>query len=712
MLKKALILTLSFLFCIATIVFAIQSVKQKNNNQIKNGKAKTVNVKKSTVQSVTPDTTATKKSSPIVADYKGGVITRADVEERIAKIPAQYQPQYQTTQGMGKILDMMATEVVFYQKALKEGLDKDPTLIQKMNDGLKPLFMQEYYQRNIQKRVQISPADKETYYNQNKKKYFDSPNTTIAYLQTSDKKDADKAIAALRKGMSFAEAVKEFSTNKYSKELQGKIKNIRSNGYIPGVGNDTGLDSLITSAVADSTTLYGPYQTSNGFHIFKVMSRVPGRQKTFEEVAGDIENKIRPTKENDLTKFVVDSLKTVYQIKINNSVLDSLNQKNDKLSNDLMNQKLVTSNDPSLDLTAKDFLDIMKSLSPQEQMMFTKGSGKTQFLDQVLTRNLFAAEAKRLNYDKLLANTDNYIQTKRYVLLQQIYTDLVLNAIKITNEDKQQYYNQNKELFAIQPNRKIQQLTFLKEDEAKKMRTKYVGLLKKHKNDAILDMIRKSSTKPEQDGNIDNIYRNNIIPGIGTDSTYSQMVWKTPLNETSPVFKNSKGNFVFLTVLADNPITYRSFNEVEPRIELALKKDKEKEKRDSVTQDLKTEFNFKEYPERLEVTRTAKEYFDMADTAARNQKYSDAISSYDEIIKRYANGTDDYKAMFMKGFLLAEEMKKTDEAVKVFETFLSKYKQGELNESAKYMLDELKNGTANEEIPIKNQDTGSSDDKE
>ncbi len=702
MFKKEITLLLTFLICTASFLFAVQTAKQKINGKEKNARTKTVNVKKATVQKNAPDTTATKPASPIVAEYTGGVITKADVEERISKIPAQYQPQYQTTQGRKQILDMMSTEVVFYQKALKEGLDKNPDIMKKMDDALKPLYMQEFYKRNIQNRINVTEADKNNYYNTNKVKFYENPNTTILYVQTADKNEADKVITSLNKGMSFTDAVKTYSSNKYSKDLQGKIKNIRFNGYVPGVGSDAQLDSLIMATPVDSMVVNGPVQTKTGFHIFKVISRVPGRQKTYNEVSADIENKVRPQKESDLTKQVVDSLKIAYKVKINDVLLDSLNQKNNNISIELMNQKLITSSNPSLDMTAKDFLDAFKTVSPQEQQMFMKGNGKTQFLDQVLTKNLFTSEAKKLNYEQYVSKADSYSQTKRYVLLQQIYTELVIDKIQITDNDVKAYYEKNKDSFAIQPIRKIQQLTFKNEATAKKMRPKYLALIKKNKQDAILDMIRKSSIRPEQDGIIDNIYKNNIIPGIGTDSTYNRIVWNTNVNETSPLFKNSKNDWVFFTVIKDSPITYRTLTEVESRIQVSLKKEKEKEKRESVTDELLIEFNFKKYPDKLDITRTAKEYFDLADTAARNGKFMEAVSNYDEIIKRYPNNTDDYKAMFMTGFLLAEELKQKDDAIKEFTIFLNKFKEGELNESAKFMLEELKKDSPEEDNPSKN----------
>lgn len=62
---------------------------------------------------------------------------------------------------------------------------------------------------------------------------------------------------------------------------------------------------------------------------------------------------------------------------------------------------------------------------------------------------------------------------------------------------------------------------------------------------------------------------------------------------------------------------------------------------------------------------------------------------YDQIIDNYPNGIDDYKAYFMKAFLVAEEIKDTDAALQMFKTFLTRYPEGDLHESARFMIDSL-----------------------
>jgi outer membrane protein assembly factor BamD (BamD/ComL family) len=101
------------------------------------------------------------------------------------------------------------------------------------------------------------------------------------------------------------------------------------------------------------------------------------------------------------------------------------------------------------------------------------------------------------------------------------------------------------------------------------------------------------------------------------------------------------------------------------------------------------EFNLKKYPERVKLTMTADELFTQADTAARQRNFKDAITYYDQIISSFKNNSDDYKASFMKAFLIAEEMKQNDMALALFREFLNKYPEGDLHESARFMIDSL-----------------------
>ena len=85
----------------------------------------------------------------------------------------------------------------------------------------------------------------------------------------------------------------------------------------------------------------------------------------------------------------------------------------------------------------------------------------------------------------------------------------------------------------------------------------------------------------------------------------------------------------------------------------------------------------------------------------RQRNFKDAIMFYDQIINNFKNNSDDYKASFMKAFLVAEEMKQTDLALQLFKDFLQKYPAGDLNESAQFMIDSLEGKIPENFEPLK-----------
>lgn len=76
------------------------------------------------------------------------------------------------------------------------------------------------------------------------------------------------------------------------------------------------------------------------------------------------------------------------------------------------------------------------------------------------------------------------------------------------------------------------------------------------------------------------------------------------------------------------------------------------------------------YPEKIRLELKAEDLFSMADNSARQRNFKDAISFYNQIITNFPNGADDYRASFMKAFLIAEELKDEAQALQLFKDFL------------------------------------------
>ena len=624
----------------------------------------------------------------VLAEFDGGVITRADLEKRISKLPPNVQGRYKTVEGQKQVLDAIAMEEVFAAKAMQLKLNEDPEVLSNIEEAKKQYLIQEFYKRNITDLAVVTEEDKRSYYEENKKFFYVNPNITVNLIQLPDEETALQAIKELRSGKSFEEVSNLYNINNYIKSLKGVVKNIRLNGNIPGIGSDYELEDLIAKAQPDTTAILGPYKTTTGWYVFRVIDHQPGYQKTYEEVYSELEQRVKPVVETRLLNNLMTELKTKYAVVVDSTLVNQIDLRNPAKNKDIEEQVLVNASIPELTITVKSLLDSFSKVSPQEQLFFTKGGGAKQFLEQELIRNLLYLEAKNQNYEEYLKDNEDYQQMKRYYMLQKAYKMLVVDSVKIDSEDTRNYYDAHIQDFTNPAYRTIRVLWFNDEEAAESARKKYTLYIAFNDTIRINNLIETKSTKPKL-SILDHIYNNGIITGIGPDKDFCDMVWNNPVGYISPVFKTARGDIVFFEILSETPPQVKSFTEVEPSIYNILRRERQMAQQEKVTQQLYEEFHMVLHPERITLQVNADELFKMADDAAKSRNFNDAIAIYDQIIQHFPNGSDDYRASFMKAFVIAEELKDKERALQLFKDFLKKYPQGDLNESAQFMIDSL-----------------------
>lgn len=661
---KLILLTISTILISSVLLFAAESepTPVKNDNKL--------------------------EDRDILAEFQGGQVLRKDLQFKISKLPPNMQGRFQTVDGQLQVLDIITTEEVFYRKAIDLGIDKSPDVRDRILQVQKRYYLQEYYKRNVSDLVTLTEDDMQSFYQENLKLFYMNPNITIHYIQTASEADAQAAIAELNAGASFAEVSDKYNQNTYAKGLKGVIKNIRLNGNIPGLGNDPVLEASIGESVADPVAVIGPLQTDSGWHIFRTVDIIDGRQKEYLEVKPEIEQRMRPAKERDLLDALKNNLIAKYQVQIDTEMVAKIDLQQQQNNIPIENEVLISGSDPELNYTVSDLLNTFTKVSPQEQIFYIKGGGAAQLMDQELIQKLIYLEAKNQQYERFFDDNEEYVQMKRNVLLRRAFEYLVLEKVEISDSEVAARYEQDIESYINPAKRTIQVLFFENEKTANKAWKKFAKAHKKNKEKDINKIITKYSTRPQK-SIYENQYDNGVVTGVAQDAEFSKRIWTNPVGYLSPVFTANNGDIVFFRTLSEDAKSYKPLTEVEPRVHGVIRQEKEKAMQDKVIEELNVEYDMKKYPERIQLNLSADELFTHADNAARSRNYKDAIIFYDQIIKNYANGVDDYKASFMKAFLVAEEMQDKDQALQLFRSFLAKYPEGDLHESARFMIDSL-----------------------
>lgn len=624
----------------------------------------------------------------VLAEFDGGKILRKDVLTKISKLPPAYQSRFMTVDGQIQILENIAIEEVFYKKALEMGLDKSEQVVIKLQDIDRRYHLQEYYKKNVSDMVIVSEEDLLSYYNDNLSQYYQAPTITIMYIQTETEEDALSAIAELKSGVPFGDVSDKYNQNTYARGLKGRIRHIRLNGNIPGIGNDYALEDYIRNSEVDEDKILGPFHTDYGWHIFKTIEWVDGWQKPFEDVRNEVEQRVRPQKERELTNNVRAALKVKYSAVVDSATVGMINLREREKNQFIFHQVIVNSPYEDIVSTVEDLLIYYDQLSPQEQIYYMKGSGPMGLLDQYLIQNLIYKDSVAKGYSQYFKDDEEYRMIKRSVILRRAYEVLVLDEMEITPEEIEQRYEQDKERYSNPAKRSIQVLFFQDKKTADKAWRQFKAAHKKKNEKKMEKLLKKFSTKPDKSIYKD-IYDNGVITGLVQDKDFGRRIWDNQVGYLSPVFTAANGEIVFFRTLSEEPKTYKPKTEVEPRIYGDIKREKETSLQKSLTEELFVEYNLKQYPERIRLTLSAEQLFESAGKAERSQNYRDAIMFYDQIIKNYKDGSNDYKAAFMKAFVASEYMDDTELALRYYNEFLQNYPRGELHDSAEFMIRSL-----------------------
>ncbi len=226
-------------------------------------------------------------------------LTRETAQKQLHKTPM-------TDADLESVVIRWVDDELLYQAALKERYDKDQNLKSALKDYRHRLIGQAYLNGLIQKRISITPAEIESYYQKNRPSFKRINNEAlILHFKVPTKKGAQHILSTLKKG----------ETNKNYSLLLDKY------GVQPVVVTENHLINELNSALfvnKSKRTLVGPIRTDSGYHVLKVIEKYPrGSVKNLVDVYDEIQQRLVRIKSSLITGSLLDSLRHEYRSEIN-----------------------------------------------------------------------------------------------------------------------------------------------------------------------------------------------------------------------------------------------------------------------------------------------------------------------------------------------------------------------------------------------------------
>jgi len=197
---------------------------------------------------------------------------------------------------------------LFYQEAVKKGLDKDPKIAKQIRDLQKEILANQFIQKEIVEKLKVTDAEAKEYFDNHQEEY--QSEIKLSQILTATEDQAQMIKASLDNGEDFAKLARDKSLDPTTKDKGGDLGIYlrRGSGQIP-IDFEEKVFSLKKGGVSD------PIKLSDGYHIMKVTDRRTSPQSVkFEDIREDLVYGLTMLRQKNRFDNVSDSLRQISKV--------------------------------------------------------------------------------------------------------------------------------------------------------------------------------------------------------------------------------------------------------------------------------------------------------------------------------------------------------------------------------------------------------------
>ncbi|HPM76657.1 MAG TPA: peptidylprolyl isomerase [bacterium] len=276
-----------------------------------------------------PQGSTAKKSGEAVATVGSSSITVDDYQQILDRIPPFNRRRYASKNGKMELLDKLVEEELFYQEAMRKGLDKDEEFTSRMEQIRRGILASMVKKELYDEDVEVTEADVKKYYDENQDKFM-TPETIKVKLilirlkrnataeeEAAAKAKADEALKKLKGGANWDAIVEQYSEDRGTKKRGGVLPKVRK-----GMRGEE-FDA-VAFAMSTPNQISDVFKDKRGFNIVQFVEKTPAELKDFASVEKSIERRMKQEKLKERIDGTLESLRTKANVKVYEDVLDGI----------------------------------------------------------------------------------------------------------------------------------------------------------------------------------------------------------------------------------------------------------------------------------------------------------------------------------------------------------------------------------------------------
>lgn len=335
-------------------------------------------------------------------------------------------------------------------------------------------------------------------------------------------------------------------------------------------------------------------------------------------------------------------------------------------------------------ITEKKLDDLIDQLSPQARSDFRGREGRARYVDTIIDEELLylAAKDSDIIYDDEVR--EQMRRAEMSVLITAYFDKNIRRKAEVTETEIERYYNDNWHEFMNQAVIKAQHI--FSTDSLK-----VVGWKKRIEAGELFNKIAKEESEDERTaltfGNLGYFNPGGYVMFYGVSQEFSSQVSHLEPGEMSGVVVTEKG-YSLVRINEKNPESIKPLAEVRQQIVEKLRSEKAKGLLDREIAALRERHRPVNFVRNriVAAARSPEELWAMAQEAGASYT---RILYYRTVVNQYPEHEFAPQALFMIGFVYAEELQNLVDARHTFEELLRKYPDADVVESAKWMIENL-----------------------
>jgi len=252
-----------------------------------------------------------------LATLGGRAWTVGEFVERLDRTTGRQRRRVTSPAHVKEMAIGLALRDVMVERALRDGLPADPAVraqIQKVSDE----FRLEFWASTVQDTVRRHRWDESALrrqYNAGGDRYRVPPLVNVAEILLNTEAEAREAAALVRRGADFSRVARERSLRLWAARLGGELGYGTRSTYGP-------LGEKFLAAPVGA--IIGPERVDPYYGVFRVLGKMEGRVKSFEEVRAEIVQEGATASRKDALRRAVDALRGRVPITVHHQALENV----------------------------------------------------------------------------------------------------------------------------------------------------------------------------------------------------------------------------------------------------------------------------------------------------------------------------------------------------------------------------------------------------